>query len=552
MKNKVLAGILAMTTVLSMSACGSAGGAESAGGGDAAEDTAVTADAGDAATEAAEEAEVAGAKQEANASGLEPVTLKMYFHGSNVTDDSAVLEEVNAYLGEKLNVTLEPIWGTWGDFDQNAVLALQGGDDVDIYFTCSWSADEYNKFARDGYWVRLDNPDNNLIEKYGQDLWKMLPDVLVGGATINGADGYGVYAVPGYKDIATQNCWDVNVDLLEKYGYKLDDIKNTDYYGFEEILKTVKEGEGEDFYPLLVEGAVLERMVDNVTIVTGDSGTGNFMSYYLNSDNLAEPGAYGNEIVNKYATDEFKKFVEQTRKYYEEGFIDPAMGNKNQANDTRTNKQLSGEYLIGTQSYSLGYELQASQERGIHVEMVPCTDAYVDTTSSQGAMMAISTASKNPDRAMMFLNLLNTDPKLMTMLNYGVEGIHYDANDDGTITFTEKRSDYQPWTNGVGNVTILPPTDAQGADFWDGFKSYYGSAKEIPILGFAYDSSETETQMGAVANVVDEYMLSLCTGTVDPAEKLPEFLKKLEDNGINDIIDDANSQLATFMEAKGQ
>ena len=51
-----------------------------------------------------------------------------------------------------------------GDFDTNAVLSLQGGDDVDIYFTCSWSADEYNKFARDGYWVRLDDPENNLIE----------------------------------------------------------------------------------------------------------------------------------------------------------------------------------------------------------------------------------------------------------------------------------------------------------------------------------------------------------------------------------------------------
>ena len=30
-------------------------------------------------------------------------------------------------------------------------------------------------------------------------------------ATISGSDGYGVYAVQGYKDIATQNCWDVNV-----------------------------------------------------------------------------------------------------------------------------------------------------------------------------------------------------------------------------------------------------------------------------------------------------------------------------------------------------
>ena len=99
---------------------------------------------------------------------------------------------------------------------------------------------------------------------------------------------------------------------------------------------------------------------------------------------------------------------------------------------------------------------------------------------------------------------------------------------------------------------LLPPTDAQGADFWNSFKAYYGAAKETPILGFAYDGSEMETQMGAVANVVAEYMLPLCTGTVDPAEKLPEFLQKLEDNGINDIIDDANAQLEAFNAAKGE
>ena len=62
------------------------------------------------------------------------VVLKMYLEGSNVTDDTKVLEEVNKYLDEKLNCELKPIWGTWGDFDQGAVLSLQGGEDVDIYF----------------------------------------------------------------------------------------------------------------------------------------------------------------------------------------------------------------------------------------------------------------------------------------------------------------------------------------------------------------------------------------------------------------------------------
>ncbi|MDF2540718.1 MAG: extracellular solute-binding protein family 1 [Herbinix sp.] len=481
----------------------------------------------------------------------EPVTLKWYLEGSNVTDDSAVMEKANEYLKEKLNVTLEPIWGTWGDFDTNSVLAINGGDDVDIYFTCSWTANEYNAFSKKGAYVRLDNPDNNLIEKYAPDLWAQLPEVLTQGAMINGSDGYGVYAVPGYKDIATQNCWDINVTLLKKYGYTVDDIKNTDYYGFGEILQKVKEGEGADFYPLLVEGAVLERMVNNSIIVTGDAPTNNILSHYINPTDTAAEGIYGNKILNKFETPEYKKFVDKTREYFLAGYIDPAMGNANQANDARAAKQLTGDYLIGTQSYALGYEIQASSERKIEVAMVECTPAYVDTTSSQGAMMAISTASENPERAMMFLNLLNTDPYLFTLLDFGVEGVHYNMK-DGEVVFTDKRDDYQPWTNGMGNITQLPPQKGQGIDFQEKFKAYYGSAGRIPILGWAFDSKAFETEMGALANVAAEYALALNTGTVDPNEKLPEFLQKLKDNGIDKVVTDANAQLEAFLAAKGE
>ena len=53
----------------------------------------------------------------------------------------------------------------------------------------------------------------------------------------------------------------------------------------------------------------------------------------------------------------------------------------------------------------------------------------------------------------------------MTMLSYGLEGSTYNKNDDGTISFTDKRADYSPWTYGMGNVRILPPTDTQGTDY---------------------------------------------------------------------------------------
>ncbi len=540
MKKKLLSIILSVAVTATM-LVGCGGSAETTTA-----ETPATEEAGT--TEAADAAEGTEAAAPAELDTSEAVTLKWYLHGSTVNDDKAVMEKVNEYLGEKLNVTLEPIWGTWGDFDEGSTLAINGGDDVDIYFTCSWSANEYNQFAKKGAWVRLDNPDNNLLEQYGQEIWNELPEVLKVGAAIDGSDGYGIYALPGFKDFGTQNCWDINVDLLTKYGYTLDDIKNTDYYGFGDILQTVKEGEeadGSTFYPLLVEGAVLERMVNNSIIVNGDSGSLNVLSYYIDSTDVSKD--IGSKIENKFATEEFKKFTEKTREYYEAGYIDPGCSNPQTANDLRTSKQLSGSYLIGTQSYALGYEVQASQERKIEVAFVPCTPPYVDKTSTQGAMMAISTASKNPERAMAFLNLLNTDAYLMNLLEYGVEGIHYDLNADGLLVFTETRDDYQPWRNGMGNITLLTPQEGEGKDFFTNtFIPYYESAKAIPAFGYQFDPTNVETELAALANVGNEYAMALYTGAIDPATALPEFLDKLEAAGMSTVVDEANAQLDAY------
>lgn len=542
-KKKVLSLALAATMIAGMLAgCGSETPAPAENTDNAAAEAPAEEAPADDAEAPADDAEAAAATLDIS----EPVTLKWYLHGSNVTDDSAVMEKVNEYLGEKLNVTLEPIWGTWGDFDEGSTLAINGGDDIDIYFTCSWSADEYNQYAKKGAWVRLDDPENNLIEQYGQDIWNALPDVLKEGAEIDGSDGYGVYAVPGFKDFGTQNTWDVNVTLLEELGYTLDDIKGKTYYDFGEILAKAKEVKGNDFYPLNIEPAVLERQVTNSIIVNGDSGTCNVLSYYIDPTDVSTD--IGSKIENKFATEEYKKFAEQTREYYLAGYIDPAMGNGQTASDTLMAAQNSANYLIGTQSYALGYEVQTSRDRGIHVEYVPCTPPYVDKTSTQGAMMAISTASKNPERAMAFLNLLNTDPYLMTLLEYGVEGVHYNLNDEGLVEFTAERDNFIPWRNGMGNITILPTQAGEGdKDYYTStFIPYYESAKAIPAFGYVFDPTNVETELAAVANVAQQYAMSLDAGTVDPATALPEFLQKLDDAGMQKVVDEANAQLEAY------
>ena len=144
--------------------------------------------------------------------------------------------------------------------------------------------------------------------------------------------------------------------------------------------------------------------------------------------------------------------------------------------------------------------------------------------------------------------MLNTDPELMTMMNYGTEGFTYNKNSDGTITFiAENRANYSPWTNGMGNVRILPPTDAQGVDFWDRFSAYYDAAEALPMGGFIFDSSELSTEAAALSNVYAEYAFNLMSGAVNPDDVLPTFLSKLEDAGINDFVGAAQEQLAAYM-----
>ncbi|MBQ8620211.1 MAG: extracellular solute-binding protein, partial [Clostridia bacterium] len=105
------------------------------------------------------------------ASAEELPTITIMFHGSNVSDDTAVLEAVNEYIKDKVGAKLEVIWGTWGDFDQKATDALLMADEtIDMVFTCSWSANEYNTFAKNGYFVKLDD----LIAEYGAELVKAI------------------------------------------------------------------------------------------------------------------------------------------------------------------------------------------------------------------------------------------------------------------------------------------------------------------------------------------------------------------------------------------
>ena len=287
-------------------------------------------------------------------------------------------------------------------------------------------------------------------------------------------------------------------------------------------------------------------MVTGSSIVTGDLNGAYMLSYYYDTEHPSHD--LGSQLVNKYGTEEFKKYAERTYDLAQKGYISPSTQNVGTSNDYLSACQASASYLFGTQSYAYGYEATTRGVRGIDVRYVPADAPYMDATSGQGAMMAISATSKNPERALMFLNLLNTDPALMTLMNYGVEGTNYTTNSDGTISFVDDtHGGYMPWRNGMGNVRILPPTADEGVTYWDDFSAYYNSAEALPYGGFIFDNSPVSTEGAALANVYAEYAFNLMSGAVNPDTVLPEFLSKMESAGIDAFVAEANSQLNAYL-----
>ena len=50
-----------------------------------------------------------------------------------------------------------------------------------------------------------------------------------------------------------------------------------------------------------------------------------------------------------------------------------------------------------------------------------------------GGLLAISSASEHPDKALEFINLLNTDEYVGTLIRHGIEGEHYTAVGDKQV-----------------------------------------------------------------------------------------------------------------------
>ena len=78
------------------------------------------------------------------------------------------------------------------------------------------------------------------------------------------------------------------------------------------------------------------------------------------------------------------------------------------------------------------------------------------------------------------------------------------------------------------------------------------SAAVSPNLGFLFDTTNVENEVAAVSGVIAEYQSDIFYGMLDDVEgRINDFVEKLNANGIEKIVAEAQTQLDAWRATNG-
>lgn len=409
----------------------------------------------------------------------EHVTLTWVMAAEEPDGYPEVIEEVNKYLNEKINATLEMQFIQPGDYatKMNMMLASQA-DDWDLCFTSNWQ-NPYQDNARKGGYYEL----NELLETETPELYNFFEQRYWDALTMS--DG-GIYAIPNYQVMYEQYGLWFKKDLVEKYDL-MDKVDSFDSYeDLDEIYSVIAENE-----PEMV-------VIPYFTADLFDLG-GSIVTAGFNIDD--------GEVTDRLGEDKLEQF-KMARKWYVDGILpnDPTF---NETTYLKTGKVFSrfNRELPGAEAkLGLTYDWQAICR--------PTSQMLLRREECQSALTAINRMSKHPARALKLMELMTTDQYLFNLMAYGIEGVNY-TKEGNRITPTENSYYMAEFRIGNQLLAYLMPGYEDG--IWEETERMNQEAPVDEAIGFVFDESSVETEIANV-NSAGEYGSILTKGVSDDVE----------------------------------
>lgn len=461
---------------------------------------------------------------------LEPYELTYYYPGNVQADLSVVQTEMSKLLTERINATIKLNCVDWGQYNDKMKVLLATGDKVDLCFTAGW-INSYTEQVGKGAYLEL----GDLLSKFGQDIKKQVPESWWAAPTINGK----IYAIPNMQYAATTVGLQIRRDLAEKY--KLDTSKLKSILDIEPFLAEVKKNE-KDVIPFeMYKNAGLND--DQLLLPFGYSNFADFASVNLNDDPY--------KVLSKYELPILADAWKTASRWYANGYVPTDAATKTDVSAERKANKFAVLIPGNVPPYA---ELDWKSQNGTDMIITPFAEskALMGTGSISATMNAIPKSSKNPERAMMLLNLIFSDKKVYTTLCNGVEGVHYTKVSDNVIE-VPKDSKYNPgsdWEFGNAFNGFIKKGDPE--DKLQKQKEANDLATVSPLLGFNFDTNPVKSELAQLNAALDEYRIGLSTGTLETDIYLPKLIDKLKKAGLDKYLAEVQKQINDWRAANGK
>lgn len=453
------------------------------------------------------------------------VNLVMYVVSDRPAGQDVIDENINKILKEKLNCTLTINWIAWSDYANKYPLLFSSGEQFDIVYVSSWL--NFTSMAQKGAFMNLDD----LWPTYAPNNFAKTTDSAKQQAMVDGH----YYCIP--SQLATYRA----------YGpiYRTDIMQGTDWNGkmetFEDIeaycdivKATHPEMETIDIYSSGSEWD--DTFMFNQGYLPSKGSTNDFLWF--------DPSESNPQLFTYYETEEIPSFLEMMTRWNEKGFF-----TKSALSDTDSTKTQNGKAALKThnidnyQNYYVmhpdwGFEFQDTNKYSSHLPF------------TQDAM-AISTTSKNPERALAFWDLLTSDQELYDAFMYGIEGTSYELNEEGQYKILDA-DNYATSSMWAARTTGLN-RDVAGTP--ENYTTWHETfEKEIAendiweqYAAFTIDTSSIETEYAACQNVHQQYWWPLELGYTDSVTGLAEYKEKMEAAGIEKVREELQKQLDAYV-----
>lgn len=290
---------------------------------------------------------------------------------------------------------------------------------------------------------------------------------------------YGTFAIPNNHPVGTYEYLLVNKELVDKYDYHPDNL--TSLLKCEDFIIDIGNQKLEGVVPLLdyvepgnmvywgLEEGEWSLLASQMTNASSHKQANTPKSVFT-------LGAYINTILLMKTFDELGYIGDGTLEEGEKFAVGVIEGNP------KTIKEYEDEYYVTIYSNPMFVE----------------EDVF-------GSMFAVSQYTKSTERAMEIITYLNTSTDLRTVLQYGVEGVHWEYEDDSKETIRRLNDDYQMNLLETGNVYMTYPGEGISMDEWEWGKQQNLDSISSPYMGFrSYVTDENRELLEDLAELSAE------------------------------------------------